>query len=228
MHDWKSCGRVKLPRGFESHPLRLAPANRSPFAPVTRFSWPHVTLAARSRRPRRPGADPRPAPCRRRICPRLTGRPAGFRGPVLARARSGARPRRCRDGPIRARWSADGVERRLRLQPEAVTSKAKTLSKRRSPRSASSSAMASSTALPASTRRRFLQMGHLDHLGGAAVHRRDRSVVSLRTTPTPAAMPWPQPISSKWSAGRTSRAPTAQTAPSTPRLPCDEFERSVG
>ncbi len=23
VHDWKSCGRVKLPRGFESHPLRL-------------------------------------------------------------------------------------------------------------------------------------------------------------------------------------------------------------
>ena len=22
VHDWKSCGRVKLPRGFESHPLR--------------------------------------------------------------------------------------------------------------------------------------------------------------------------------------------------------------
>ena len=24
VHDWKSCGRVKLPRGFESHPLRSA------------------------------------------------------------------------------------------------------------------------------------------------------------------------------------------------------------
>ena len=23
VHDWKSCGRIKLPRGFESHPLRL-------------------------------------------------------------------------------------------------------------------------------------------------------------------------------------------------------------
>jgi hypothetical protein len=23
VHDWKSCGRVKLPRGFESHPLRF-------------------------------------------------------------------------------------------------------------------------------------------------------------------------------------------------------------
>jgi hypothetical protein len=22
VHDWKSCGRVKLPRGFESLPLR--------------------------------------------------------------------------------------------------------------------------------------------------------------------------------------------------------------
>ena len=28
MHDWKSCGRVKLPRGFESHPLRLVPPSR--------------------------------------------------------------------------------------------------------------------------------------------------------------------------------------------------------
>jgi hypothetical protein len=23
VHDWKSCGRVKLPRGFESLPLRI-------------------------------------------------------------------------------------------------------------------------------------------------------------------------------------------------------------
>jgi hypothetical protein len=52
--------------------------------------------AAPSRRPRGPGAGPRPAPCRRRIRPRVAGRPARSRGPGLAPARSGARPRRGR------------------------------------------------------------------------------------------------------------------------------------
>ena len=51
--------------------------------------------AARSRRPRGPGAGPRPAPCRRRIRPRVAGRPARSRRPGLAPARSGARHRRC-------------------------------------------------------------------------------------------------------------------------------------
>src|SRR3954453_6703575 len=50
--------------------------------------------AAPSRRPRGPGAGPRPAPCRRRIRPRVAGRPARSRGTGLAPARSGARPRR--------------------------------------------------------------------------------------------------------------------------------------
>jgi hypothetical protein len=30
VHDWKSCGRVKLPRGFESHPLRIWLHERRP------------------------------------------------------------------------------------------------------------------------------------------------------------------------------------------------------
>src|SRR4051812_22169044 len=73
--------------------------------------------AARSRRPRGPGAGPRPARCRRRIRPRAAGRPARFRGPGLAPVRSGARPRRC-SGPIPGEVLADGTERRLRLLPE--------------------------------------------------------------------------------------------------------------
>ena len=73
--------------------------------------------AARSRRPRGPGAGPRPAPCRRRIRPRVAGRPARSPGPGLAPARSDARPRRCR-GPHPGRGGRGRHQARLRLLPE--------------------------------------------------------------------------------------------------------------
>ena len=43
VHDWKSCGRVTLPRGFESHPLRLSHPSppliaRTTRGPASRYS----------------------------------------------------------------------------------------------------------------------------------------------------------------------------------------------
>jgi hypothetical protein len=113
------------------------------------------------------------------------------------------------DGRVPGEVLADGTERRLRLLPEGRDVEGKALSKRRSPRSASSSAMASSTALPASTCSRFLRVAISIILG-------ERSiavivpVVSLSQT-RETATPWPQPTSSRRSARRTSRVSTAQT-----------------
>src|SRR5215210_7430375 len=111
--------------------------------------------------------------------------------------------------PSRARCSRTAPSAASGCCQKGATLKAKTLSKRRSPRSASSSAMASSTALPASTCSRFLRVAISIILG-------ERSiavivpVVSLSQT-RETATPWPQPTSSRRSAGRTSRVPTAQT-----------------
>jgi hypothetical protein len=165
--------------------------------------------SAPSRRPRGPGAGPRPAPCRRRIRPRVAGRPARSRGPGLAPARSGARPRRGRRPPSRTRCSRTAPSAASGCSQKGATLKAKTLSKRRSPRSTSSSAMASSTALPASTCSRFLRVAIsiiLDERSIAVIV----PVVSLSQT-RETATPWPQPTSSRRSAGRTSRVSTAQT-----------------
>jgi hypothetical protein len=87
--------------------------------------------------------------------------------------------------------------------------KAKTLSKRRSLKSASSSAAASSTALPASTCSRFLRLA-ISIIFGERSIAVIVPVVSLSQT-RETATPWPQPTSSRRSAGRTSKVSTAQT-----------------
>src|SRR5918994_1603366 len=113
------------------------------------------------------------------------------------------------DGPSRPRCSRTAPSAASGCCQKGATLKAKTLSKSRLPRSASSSAMASSTALPASTCSRFLRVAISIILG-------ERSiavivpVVSLSQT-RETATPWPQPTSSRRSAGRTSRVSTAQT-----------------
>ena len=71
----------------------------------------------RSRRPRGPGAGPRPAPCRRRTRPRVAGRPARPRAPARLPARSGARPRRGRR-PRPGRGARVRHRVRPRLLPE--------------------------------------------------------------------------------------------------------------
>ncbi len=113
------------------------------------------------------------------------------------------------DGPIPGEVLADGTERRLRLLPEGSDVEGEDLVEAAIVESASSSATASSTALPASTCSRFLRVAISIILG-------ERSiavivpVVSLSQT-RETATPWPQPTSSRRSAGRTSRVSTAQT-----------------
>ena len=128
------------------------------------------------------------------------------------------------DGPIPGEVLADGTECRLRLLPEGSDVEGEDLVKRRSPRSASSSAVASSTALPASTCSRFLRVAISIILGerSIAVIVPVVSLSQIRETATP----WPQPTSSRRSAGRTSRVSTAQTNRSD-ALPAirDEFKR---
>jgi hypothetical protein len=102
---------------------------------------------------------------------------------------------------------ADGTERRLRLLPEGSDVEGEDLVE--APRSASSSAMASSTALPASTCSRFLRVAISIILGERSIAV-ILPVVSLSQT-RETATPWPQPTSSRRSAGRTSRVSTAQT-----------------
>ena len=165
---------------------------------------------AQSRRPPGPGADPRPAPCRRRIRPRVVGRPARSPGPGLAPARSGARPRRCRRPHPGRGARGRHPSAAAGCCQKGATLKAKTLSKRRSPRSTSSNAVASSTARPASTSSRFLRVAISIILGerSIAVIVPVASLSQTRETATP----WPQPISSRRSAGRTSRVSTAHTS----------------
>ena len=131
------------------------------------------------------------------------------------------------DGPIPGEVLADGTGAGSGCCQKGATLKAKTLSKRRSPRSASSSAMASSTALPASTCARFLRVA-------ISIILRERSiavivpVVSLSQT-RETATPWPQPTSSRRSAGRTSRVSTAQTnrSDALPAIPELEYHAPV-
>src|SRR5689334_18950932 len=73
--------------------------------------------AAPSRRLRAPGADPRPAPCRLRIRPRVAGRPAHPEVPGSLR-RGVTRVPEDVDGRVPGEMLADGTGRLLRLLPE--------------------------------------------------------------------------------------------------------------
>ena len=94
-------GRVPAPgRCCHAEAARPAPAagtlcSHGERDTLLRFRFMRPGAAPSRRRPG-PGAGPRPAPSRRRIRPRGAGRRARSRGPGLAPARSGARPRRCR------------------------------------------------------------------------------------------------------------------------------------
>src|SRR3954464_11280310 len=122
------------------------------------------------------------------------------------------------DGPVPGEVLADGSERRLRLLPERRDVEGEGLVK--SPVAEvrllqrdgveHRPARVDVLAVPAG--------GPLDHLG-RAVDRGDRS----RRQPLAdqeTATPWPQPTSSRRSAGRTSSVSTAQTNRSEPCPPC--------
>ena len=113
------------------------------------------------------------------------------------------------DGPVPGEVLADGTERRLGLLPEGRDVEGEDLVEAPIAEVGVLQRDGSSTALPASTCARFLRVAISIILG-------ERSiavivpVVSLSQT-RETATPWPQPTSSRRSAGRTSRASSAQT-----------------